>query len=184
MIIIRQLFEVILRKRAPSDVSYNVTAAVTACAAIAFGYFCIYSSFKEFSQPLLYAVIITCSHIIAYALLLKLQGKENRLVQTLTTLFGVSFILNGLAFSFLLTQVLALVALFFWGYAIVTAIRILKSSFSCPTYLAIVIYISVSLFSSTMLSIVAPSVTEETQQLIESMQKTIDEQSVKQESQS
>ena len=66
----------------------------------------------------------------------------------------------------------------------VTAIRVLKSSFSCPTYLAIVIYVSVYLFSNTMLSIVAPSVTDETQQLIESMQKIIDEQSVKQESQS
>ena len=117
MIIIRQLIEVILRKRAPSDVSYNVVAAITACAAVALGYYSLFSSFKEFSQPLLYAVILTSSNIIAYALLLKLQGKENRLVQTLTTLFGVSFILNGLAFGFLLTQVLALLSLLFWGYA-------------------------------------------------------------------
>jgi len=180
MNIIRQLIEVILRKRTPENIDYSLNACVIACASMAFGYYCLYSSFKEFSQPLLYAVILTSSHVVAYALLLKLHNKDNRLVQTLTTLMGTNFILC-LAFGFLLTNVFALLSLFFFGYSIVLSVQIIRSSFSCPMYLGIVIYISVSLFSSTMLSIVAPSVTVESQQLLESLQKVVDEQSAQNE---
>ena len=181
MNIIRQLFEIILRKRAPEDIDYNINASILACAAIALGYYCIYSSFEEFSQPTLYALILTSSHIVAYALLLKLHGKENRLVQTLTTLMGTTFILCALAFIFLFTKIFSLLSLFLFGYSVIIAVRIIKSSFSCPTYLAIVIYVSVSVFSSSMLSIVAPSASKESQLLLENLQKLVEEQSAAQE---
>jgi len=180
MNIIRQIFEIILKKRAPEDVDYNVNAAIISCALIAFGYYCLYSALKEFSQPLLYAIVLTSSHVVAYALLLKLQRKDNRLVQTLTTLMATSFILNCMAFAFLLIPIVGILAIFFWGYSIVLSVRIIKSSFSCPTFLAVVIFISVSIFSSTMLSVVAPKVTVEYQQVLDNLQRTIDEQKANQ----
>ena len=79
MNILRQLFEIILNKRAPEDVDYNVNAAITACASHVFILFTFYSLFNEFSQPLLYAIILTSSTLLAFVVLLKLHGKETKI---------------------------------------------------------------------------------------------------------
>lgn len=177
MNILRQLFEIILNKRAPEDIDHSVYAAVMLSAAHVFTYFTVYSLFKEFSQPLLYAFVISASYLLSYAVLLKLQGKENRIVQTVTVLFGAHFILSTLTLLLLATQYLAIFALALWVYSLILFVRIIKKAFSCPNYLAIVILIVTHVFSSMMLSIVSPKSSIEAAQMLENVQKVLEEQS-------
>ena len=167
MNIINQLFDVLLKRRAPEDVSYNVNAMLTVCSLTVLGQYYQLSLLEELSQPILYAIILTVSQIMAYALLLKLHRKESRLFQTLTVLMGVSFIIMVIMTVLSLIPFLSLFSLALWGYGIVLSVHILKSSFSCPTYLAVVIFVSVSAFSILTLLVVAPSFAQEWQILME-----------------
>ena len=175
MNIISQLFDVLLKRRAPEDVSYSVNAMIIACLLTILGQFYQLSLIKELSQPILYAVILTAAQIMAYALLLKLHNKENRLVQMLTMLMGISFIVLVIMTLLSNIPVLSIFGLALWGYSIVIAIHILKSSFSCPTYLAVVIFISVSIFSILTLFIVAPSASDEYMLFFENIQRSAQE---------
>lgn len=168
MNIINQLFDVLLKRRAPEDVSYSVNAMLLICALTVLGQYYQLSLIDGLSQPVLYAIILTTSQIMAYALLLKLHRKENRLVQTLTVLMGVSFIILVIMTVLSLIPFFSIFSLALWGYGIILSIHILKSSFNCPTYLAIVIFVSVSVFSILTLLIVAPSFAQEWQVLMES----------------
>ena len=168
MNIINQLFDVLLKRRAPEDVSYSVNAMLLVCALTVLGQYYQLSLIDGLSQPVLYAIILTTSQIMAYALLLKLHRKENRLVQTLTVLMGVSFIILVIMTVLSLIPFFSIFSLALWGYGIILSIHILKSSFNCPTYLAIVIFVSVSVFSILTLLIVAPSFAQEWQVLMES----------------
>ena len=168
MNIINQLFDVLLKRRAPEDVSYSVNAMLLVCALTVLGQYYQLSLIDGLSQPVLYAIILTTSQIMAYALLLKLHRKENRLVQTLTVLMGVSFIILVIMSVLSLIPFFSIFSLALWCYGIILSIHILKSSFNCPTYLAIVIFVSVSVFSILTLLIVAPSFAQEWQILMES----------------
>jgi len=170
MNIINQLFDVLLKKRAPEDVSYSVNAMIVACLLATLGQFYQLSLIRELSQPVLYAVILTVSQIMAYALLLKIHNKENRLVQTLTIIMGISFIVLVIMTVLSHIPVLSILGIALWGYSIVVIVHVLKSSFNCPTYLAVVIFVSVSVFSILTLSIVAPSAKDEYMLFYENMQ--------------
>jgi len=174
MKIVNQLIEVIIRKRKPEDVEYSVIAAVVACVANILFYFFIYSVFEDFTQPLLYGVVITVSNILAICVLLKLQGKEGRAVQTITVLFGVSFIFAAVSLGALLTQVLAILAIPLFAYSVYLSVIILKSSFDSPTLIAIVILISTHFFSGTMLTIVCPNYPQEAQNMLEKMTQQLE----------
>jgi len=176
MTIIRQLFEIILNKRSPADIDYNINAAIICCTGDLFFYFSFLSLFNEFSEPFIYAAIITGSYVLAYSVLLKVHGKENRLVQTLTALFGTSLILYTIALAFIATQIFAVFSLGIWMFSIVVFVRVIKSSFSCPTYLAIVILISSYVFSNIMLSIVCPNSSQEAQLMMENMQQRLEQE--------
>jgi len=176
MNIIRQLFEIIQKKRTPADIDYSISAAVAAYSTLTLLYYFIFSSYPEFSKPLVYAVITTASYFLALVVLLKINRKEGRLVQTVTALFGV-FSLTLLATLFLaITQYLVIIAIPVLIYGIIVCVRVIKSSFSCPTYLGVVILISVYFFSSIMLSIVSPQSTTEMVTIVENLQKVIEEQ--------
>jgi len=167
MNIINQLFDVLLKRRAPEDVSYSTNAMIVACLLTALGQYYQLSLIKELSQPILYAIILTVSQIMAYALLLKLHKKENRLVQTITVVMGISFIILVIMTVLSYIPILSILGIALWGYGIVLSVHILKSSFSCPTYLAVVIFVSVSAFSILTLLVVAPSFAQEWQILME-----------------
>jgi len=170
MNIINQLFDVLLKKRAPEDVSYSVNAMIVACLLTVLGQYYQLSLIKELSQPVLYAVILTVSQIMAYALLLKLHGKENRLVQTITVVMGISFIILVIMTVLSYIPILSILGIALWGYGIVVTVNVLKSSFNCPTYLAVVIFVSVSVFSILMLFVVAPAAGDEYMLFYENLQ--------------
>lgn len=172
MNIISQLFDVLLKKRAPEDVSHSINAMIVACFLTVLGQYYQLSLIEELTQPVLYAVILTVAQIMAYALLLKLHNKENRLVQMFTLIMGINFIVLVIMVLLSYIPVLGIFGLALWGYSIVITVHIIKSSFSCPTYLAIVIFISVSVFSMLTLFIVAPSASDEYMLLFEQVQAT------------
>lgn len=170
MNIINQLFDVLLKKRTPENVSYSINAMIAACLLTLLGQYYQLNLIKELSQPVLYAVILTVAQIMAYALLLKLHKKENRLVQTITVIMGISFIVLVIMTVLSHIPFLAIFGLALWGYGIVITVQVLKSSFGCPTYLAIVILISVSVFSMLTLFVVAPAAGDEYMLFFEHLQ--------------
>ena len=171
MNIVRQLFEIALNQRSTADLDYNMNAAIACCCGYLFFLSGCFALFNEYSQPLLYASINTTSYILAFTVLLKVHGKENRLVQTLTAIFGTSLILNSIIVTLLITKVFAILGLGLLIYSLVVFTRIIKSSFSCPTYLAVVIFISVYTFSNLMLSIVTPEFAIESQLILKNAEQ-------------
>lgn len=169
MNIIRQLFEIILNRRQPEDISYNTNAASIICLIFLLSYYFQLNTISEFTNPFRYALVLVGGHIIAYALLLKTHNKENRLVQTLTSFFGTNLILYIPIIIIAPIQGLSIIGVFIQLYSVIISVRILKSSFSCPTYLAIIIYISVTLFSIILLFILCPSAPQEYIQHAETM---------------
>jgi len=161
MNIIRQLFEIILNKRAPENIDYNISAVCVLCFLSFVQTFLALNVITQLSQPTFYALVLVGAQVIAYALLLKTHKKENRLVQTLTALIGVGVILQIPTFIFSLVPAFNLMSLIIQIYAFVISIRILKASFSCQTYLAVIIYFSVSFFALALLFILIPSAMDE-----------------------
>ena len=161
MNIVRQLFELTLNRRLAEDVDYNANAALIICSLFTIVYYFHISSITEFSSPIIYTFVLVCGHIIAYALLLKTHKKENRLVQTLTSYFGANLILMIPIAVLAPVKGFGLLIAVINIYSMVVSIRILKSSFSCPTYLAITIYFSVTIFSIILLTILCPSAVDE-----------------------
>lgn len=174
MKIINQLVEIIIRKRKPEDVDYSVTAATLVCIANILLYFFVYAAFEDFTQPLLYGIVLTVSNILAICVLLKLQGKEGRIVQTITVLFGVSFIIAAISLAAILSQLLAILAIPLFAYSVYLSVVIIKTSFSSPTLIAIVILVSTHFFSGTMLTIVCPNYPQEAQNMLETMTQQLE----------
>lgn len=174
MKIVKQLIEVIIRKRKPEDVDYSVPAAIIVSTGNILFYFFVYSVFEDFTQPLLYGFVLTVSNLLAICLLLKLQGKEGRIVQTITVLFGISFLISTAILALMLTQILAILAIPLFAYSIYLSVVVIKSSFDAPTLLAIVILVSTHFFSGTMLTIVCPNYPQEAQNMLETMTQQIE----------
>jgi len=74
---------------------------------------------------------------------------------------GISFIILVIMTALSYIPVLSILGIALWAYGIIVTINVLKSSFNCPTYLAVVIFISVSVFSILTLFIVAPAAGDE-----------------------
>lgn len=171
MKIITQLFEILLKKRTPEDIQYNANALIILCVLTICAQYLQFDFYQQFSQPWLYAIIVTASSILAYAVLLKVHSKENRFVQMLTALLGINLII------FLINAVLSvipgfnLIAIFVSAYSLIISVLIIRAAFSCPTFLAVVILISVTVFSFLMLFTTSPTAQEELIQLYEQVQK-------------
>jgi len=181
MNIARQLFKIAQNKLAPEDIDYSVSAAIIVYSVFTLLFFVIFGVNKEFSQPLLYSIVLTASAVLALVVLLKIQRKENRIIQTITAVFGIGSIVMCLVIFLALTGIFAILIIPVWVYGFIVCIRIIKSSFSCPTYLAVVIIISSYLFSTTMLSIVCPQSTQEALVMMENLQAQVEEAKIEQE---
>ena len=64
-----------------------------------------------------------------------------------------------------------LIAIFVSAYSLIISVLIIRAAFSCPTFLAVVILISVTVFSFLMLFTTSPTAQEELIQLYEQVQK-------------
>ncbi len=133
MPIIKQLYQISLRKREPQDLDYSLEAAIVLTIGIAFLRFTSFSTMSTLSNPLAYSVVsIIGESAIIYAVL-RSQGKANRFVQTITALFGITVIASAASVLMTLTLVLqlALPILLIWTFYIM--ILIMRSALDCST---------------------------------------------------
>ena len=161
MTIIKQLFEILIRQRQPQDIDYDINAAVLSFfAVLALGYF-LTSMQPVYSQPLLYSAAQTIIQTALVFLLLKIAGNDNRFVQTLTALFGVSAML--LMLILILVQVPALVAMPFFInlWSLYISILIFKAALDCRTGLAILVAIAYQIITSLLVLLLFPELLQE-----------------------
>ena len=136
MQIIRQLYQIFLRKRAPHDLDYSIEAAVILTMSMGFLRFISFSSIEQLSSPLAYSVVSVIAELAIIYALLRHQGKQNRFVQTMTALFGIAVMIAVISVLVMQTVVLQMVlpAIAIWGFYL--AIIILRSALDCSTFVS------------------------------------------------
>jgi len=172
MNIINQLIELITRQRKPKDISYNINAAIAFTVASVFTNILVFTQSPEYTQPILYAIILNAGYILAMVVLLKVHKRENRLVQTLTALFGTSCLLSIAVYALSLVPFLALLVLVVQIYGLILYVYIIREAFDCPILVAIVIFIATHIFSGVLLIAICPNVLPEAMLMLENAQQT------------
>lgn len=168
MNILTQLLQIIALRRKPQDIDYDAFSAVFyVVAAVGLGYL-INNATSAYSKPLQYSLVQNLSHVAALYGLLVLNKKQNRFVQTCTTLFGVSVILQFISLGTTLSPVFAALSLFFviWGFYL--SILILKAALDTTTLSAILIVIALGFISVSLVAMIYPSFLEEFMSIVES----------------
>ncbi|MEO0367705.1 MAG: hypothetical protein AAF197_02850 [Pseudomonadota bacterium] len=151
-----QIFEIITRQRAPGDLEYNPAIAVIAGAVlISLGTY-INSGLAQLSTPMLISAVQVLGQAMLTFVLLNVQGKGNRFVQTISAIFGVTVIVQVMA---LLTTPLPggpaiAMLLNFWGFFI--SVIILKDALESGMLVAILWTITISIGVFLMLFVMFP----------------------------
>lgn len=171
MKILIQLFEIIILKRRPQDISYDTSAAVIAFfATIATSYFSVIVA-GSFSQPLAFVVAQVVTQAIIFYLLLSVTKKQVRYVQTVTALFGVSAILQFIALFILKVPGLGILGLFLTAWNFYLMIVILKEAIECTTLQSILITIFYHFIIGVVLLMLFPDIFEKMQAIMLEAQK-------------
>jgi len=166
-----QLFEILIRRRQPEDLSYDINAAgLSFLAIVAMGYF-ITSMQAVYSQPLSYSIAQSITQGLAIYLVLKVANKENRFVQTITAIFGVSVILQMASLIILQIPSLAAATLFLTLWNFYLALLILKSALECSLLQSVVITIGYQVVVIFVLTLLFPELAKEFMSIVEESQK-------------
>lgn len=169
MQILRQLIEIILRKRQPQDLAYDLNAAViSAVGIIVLGFF-VYSEIPQISKPFTYNAAITLLQGLGIYGLLAINNKANRFVQSITAFFGVSLILQIVTIAIAQIPILAVLSLVLTIWNLIIIVLILRSSFECSTLKSICLFIAYNIFVGMMMIIIFPEFLVEFQAALESM---------------
>lgn len=156
MQIIKQLYQISVRKREPQDLDYSLETAIALTMGIVFLRYASLSTMSSLSNPLAYSLASTVGESAAiYAILLS-QGKASRFVQTLTALFGVTMIASAASILMTLTVILqlALPVLFIWSFYIM--VLILRSALECSTAASLLLTIAYKIAGGFLLIILFP----------------------------
>ncbi len=167
MHIIQQLLEIILRKRQPQDIAYNLNAAIATVVLTVLLGTLVYSRFPQFSMPLAYNLTLAGVQALAVYGLLAMAKKANRFVQTITALFGVSVILQILTIGAGMTTILSPLGLVFTVWNMVLIIFIIRAALECSTLQAIVQVIAYHFLMIFMLLLLFPKFQDEVKALSE-----------------
>lgn len=167
MQIIRQLVEIIIRKRQPQDLDFNSNAAAISLAcSIGLGYM-LYSKIPQISQPLIYNIAMVLLQALAIYGFLAINKKANRFTQTITAIFGVTVILQivtvGLGQAGILATFSLLVTL--WNLALV--ISIMRSALECSIIKAVIVTLGYHLFMGIFMAMLFPKFPVELQSILE-----------------
>lgn len=167
MQIIRQLIEIILRKRQPEDLSYNLNAAIVSIlSVVALGY-AVYSKMPQITQPLAYNIAMVALQVLGIYGLLAMNQKSMRFVQTATAIFGTSVILQILTIGSGLIPALAPLglAMTVWNFALI--VFIVRSALECKTFKAIALTIGYHLLMGILMVMIFPKFPLELQSILE-----------------
>lgn len=166
MNIISQLIEIILLKRQPQDIDYDVNYAVMFLVA-AIGLTYIGNSLSGvYSKPLAYSLVQNFSQAVFLYFALSLAKKQNRFVQTCTAFFGTGTILLVLMLVAFLVPALSIFGVLLHVWMIYLSIKIIRAAFGFNLISAIFLMISIAIFSFVTVTTVYPDFLKETQSII------------------
>ena len=167
MSIVTQLIQIILRKRAPSDLAFSITAAGVAVLGL-FGLRAMaFSSIPLFSNPFAYAMVYTAANVLVVFAGLKLHNKEARFVQTITALLGVSIILQFMAVFALSSGLLAFTGVMILMWYVYLLVIILRTALDCSFGKAMLLTLAYNFVMSLILSLSFPGLESELDQLFQ-----------------
>lgn len=174
MQIIKQLYQISLRKREPQELDYSLEAAIVLVMAVTLLRYVSFRSISSLSNPLGYSVVSIIGESVLIYLILRSQGKANRFVQTLTALFGITVIATIASVLMALTVVLqlALPVLIIW--AIYLAVIILRSALECSTGVSLLLTIGYSTFSYLLVILLFPQFSVEMLTELEAIKAAIE----------
>lgn len=156
MSIASQLFQIILRKRAPADIDFSVPAAV----AVIGGSFALQAVtlgvVPSYTQPVAYAAAYTIANVLAVYAILAIHKKDARFVQTATALFGVSLILQMMSIFAAVSGPLAFTSVMITFWQIFILILIMKAALECSTIKAVLLTLLYQFFIGFSLLIIFP----------------------------
>lgn len=170
MNILSQLFEIIILKRRPQDISYDVSAATMAfVAVIGSSYFSVVAS-GAFAKPLPFVLAQAVTQGIIFYLLLAITKKQVRFVQTVTALFGVSAILQFIGLIILMVPGLGIIGLFITAWNFYLMVLILREAIDCSTLQSVIITILYHFVIGVVLLMLFPDIFEKMQAIMTSAQ--------------
>jgi hypothetical protein len=155
MNILNQLLQIITLQRRPSEIDYSETALALAFAgAVCSGYLFAGAFLEVFSEiskvvlarpPFWLIVIQLLTQSGFFYLLLKYNNKENRFVQTVTALFGITALMQLVCFVSLQVPQLLIVTPLAIGWNIYLMVAVLSQAIECSPGKALLIIIAYNL---------------------------------------
>lgn len=172
MTIVLQLFEILIRKRQPHDLDYDINAAALSFVCIVGLGYVITSMQAVYTKPLAYSITQTLTQGTLIYLLLKVANKETRFVQTITAIFGVSVLLQMTSLIFLQIPILAATSLLLTLWNFYLSVLILKAALECSVLQSVLLTIAYQFIVLFVLTLLYPELIKEFISLAEQMQKT------------
>jgi hypothetical protein len=173
MKIIRQLLEIVLRKRQPQDLDYDLNAAVTSVICSIGIVYLIYSSIPYFSKPLAYSSGLVLLKAICIYAFLAINGKSKRFVQTISAIFGATVILYALALVMSQISILGMLALLLLLWNFILGVLIIKAALECSAFKAALIMIACQLIVSAVMPILFPTFHMEIQLMLDEINAAV-----------
>lgn len=167
MSIVTQLVQIILRKRAPSDLQFSISAAVLVTVSMFALRSLAFSTVPLFSQPLAYALVYTLANVLVVFAVLRMHNKQARFVQTITALLGVSVILQFMAVFALSSGLLAFTGVMILIWYLYLLVVIMREALDCSTVKAILVTLAYNFVMSVILSLSFPGLEGELDQLMQ-----------------
>ena len=165
MQIFKQLVEISLRKREPQDIDYSVEAVAILFMAIVYLRYDAFNAIESLSNPFLYSVVSMAGELAFLYLIFASRDKTNRLVQTLTVLFGVSVLIVAVGRLMTLTVILQLAIPMLFIWSIYLSVFILRKALECSAIVSLLLTFGYTFFGLFVVVMLFPEF--EAQMLIE-----------------
>jgi uncharacterized protein (DUF486 family) len=154
--IIKQLIQILLRKREPQDLDYSLQAAILLAMSVVFLRYISFSSMESLSNPFGYSLVSSIGEALVIYALLRSQGKAGRFVQTVTALFGITVLVTMASVIMTVTVILqlALPVLVIWS--IYLTVLILRAALDCSMLASLMLTIAYTAISYLMVILIFP----------------------------
>ena len=177
MHIIQQLFEIIVRKRQPQDLTYSLNAAIVIVSlTVALGT-AVFATIPQLSIPFAYSITLSLTQALMIYAILAIANKSNRYIQTITALFGVSLIIALLDLIVIKAGFLSALSLPLKIWNLILIVLIFRAALDCSTPQAIVKTIAYHFLAGVTLFFLFPNFSNEVIQGLQEAQMEIQAQS-------
>ena len=174
MQVLKQLFQIFIRKLEPSDLSYNVNAAI-ALTLVTLHFRYLSFSFAGAHAAISYSILYCATQIGFIYLMLRLSNKSPRFVQTLTGLLGIALVFVIALTVMVATIILAVLVPFLAIWYLYLYYLIIKSAFECTALKATAITIGYLTIGAILLSTLVPQFQADMQAEAERMSTLVSE---------